>query len=86
MDEEKLAVDSGYWNLFRYNPAGGDTKFFLDSKPATVDYDEFLMGEVRYAALKQKNPERAAKLFGEAAENAKEHYAYLESLKGVYNK
>lgn len=85
-DEEKLAVDTGYFNLFRYNPAGGDTKFFLDSKPAKLDYNEFLMSEVRYTSLKQKNPERAERLFSEAAASAKEHYEYLESLKSVYNK
>ncbi|MBP3736933.1 MAG: pyruvate:ferredoxin (flavodoxin) oxidoreductase [Lachnospiraceae bacterium] len=85
-DEQKLAVDTGYWNLFRYNPAGGDKKFSLDSKPASVDYSEFLASEVRYTSLSQKNPERAKQLFDEAAESAKEHYAYLESLNGVYNK
>ena len=84
--EQKLAVDTGYWNLFRYNPAGGDKKFSLDSKPASVDYSEFLASEVRYTSLSQKNPERAKQLFDEAAESAKEHYAYLESLNGVYNK
>ena len=46
-DEEKLAVETGYYNLFRFNPAGGDKKFTLDSKPATKEYSEFLGGEVR---------------------------------------
>ena len=84
-DEEKLAVDTGYWNLFRFNPAGGAKKFTLDSKPAKLDYMDFLAGEVRYTSLKQKNPERAAKLFGEAKENAQKHYEYLSKLGALYN-
>lgn len=43
--EEKLAVQSGYWNLFRFNPAAEGKKFSLDCKPATVDYQEFIKGE-----------------------------------------
>ncbi|MBR2123441.1 MAG: pyruvate:ferredoxin (flavodoxin) oxidoreductase [Lachnospiraceae bacterium] len=85
-DEEKLAVTTGYWNLFRYNPAGGDKKFSLDSKAPTAEYSEFLSGEVRYTSLQQKDPERAARLFGEAAESAKEHFEYLTKLDAVYNK
>jgi pyruvate-ferredoxin/flavodoxin oxidoreductase len=84
-DEEKLAVDTGYWNLFRFNPAGGAKKFTLDSKPAKLDYMDFLAGEVRYTSLKQKNPERAARLFGEAKENAQKHYEYLSKLGALYN-
>ena len=84
-DEEKLAVETGYYNLFRFNPAGGDKKFTLDSKPATKEYSEFLGGEVRYTSLQRKNPERAAKLFAEAEAHAKAHYAYLEKLGALYN-
>ena len=84
-DEEKLAVETGYYNLFRFNPAGGDKKFTLDSKPATKEYQEFLDGETRYLSLKRKNPERAAKLFGEAADHAKAHYEYLQKLGALYN-
>ncbi len=84
-DEEKLAVETGYYNLFRFNPAGTDKKFTLDSKPATKEYNEFLSGEVRYTSLQRKNPERAAKLFGEAEAHAKAHYAYLEKLGALYN-
>ena len=57
--EEKLAVECGYWNNFRFNPAA-EKKFSLDSKAPTGDYQEFLKGEVRYASLAMKNPERAA--------------------------
>ncbi len=85
MTEEKLAVETGYYNLFRFNPAGGSKKFTLDSKPATKEYSEFLGGEVRYASLKAKNPERAARLFAEAEQHAKDHYAYLQKLGALYN-
>ena len=82
--EEKKAVETGYWNLFRFNPAAAK-KFTLDSKPATAEYGDFLAGEVRYASLKLKNPERAQKLFDEAAQNAKAHYDYLSKLSALYN-
>ena len=61
--EEKLAVECGYWNNFRYNPAA-EKKFSLDSKaPKLETYQDFLKGEVRYMSLAMKNPERAAELF-----------------------
>ena len=60
--EEELAVKSGYWHNFRFNPAA-ENKFTLDSKAPTEDYKEFLNGEVRYNALARMNPERAEELF-----------------------
>ena len=84
MDEEKKAVDTGYWNLFRFNPGLEDKKFILDSKPATEPYQSFLDGEARYTALKKVNPEKADKLFAAAAEHAKEHYEYLTGLVDLY--
>ena len=83
--EEKLAVQSGYWNLFRFNPAAEGKKFSLDCKPATVDYQEFIKGEVRYTSLALKNPARAEKLFAKAEQNAKDKYAYLEKLVTLYD-
>ena len=83
--EEKLAVQSGYWNLFRFNPAAEGKKFSLDCKPATVDYQEFIKGEVRYTSLALKNPARAEKLFAKAEQNAKDKYAYLEKLVKLYD-
>ncbi len=85
MDEEKKAVATGYWDMFRFNPQA-ENKFTLDSKPATEDFQSFLDGEVRYLSLKLKNPERAAKLNAAAAEHAKEHRAYLEKLVALYGK
>ncbi|MBO5565206.1 MAG: pyruvate:ferredoxin (flavodoxin) oxidoreductase [Lachnospiraceae bacterium] len=84
-EEEKQAVDSGYWNIFRYNPAGGDKKFVVDSKEPSVDYEDFLSREVRYTALSQKNPERAKRLFAEAARSAREKYEHLKKLETLYN-
>ncbi|WP_313260670.1 pyruvate:ferredoxin (flavodoxin) oxidoreductase [Lacrimispora sp.] len=82
--EEKLAVECGYWNNFRYNPAA-EKKFTLDSKaPALEGYQEFLKGEVRYASLAMKNPERAAELFAKNEEDAKERYEYLKKLVTLY--
>ena len=83
--EEKLAVQSGYWNLFRFNPAAEGKKFSLDCKPSTVDYQEFIKGEVRYTSLALKNPARAEKLFAKAEQNAKDKYAYLEKLVKLYD-
>ncbi|MDR1547681.1 MAG: pyruvate:ferredoxin (flavodoxin) oxidoreductase [Hungatella sp.] len=82
--EEKLAVECGYWNNFRYNPAA-EKKFSLDSKaPALEGYQEFLKGEVRYASLAMKNPERATELFAKNEADAKERYEYLKKLVTLY--
>ena len=85
MTEEKLAVEAGYWNNFRFNPEA-ENKFSLDSKTPTGDYQEFLKGEVRYASLALKDPERANKLFEQNEENAKERFTYLEKLVTLYSK
>ncbi|MXP77992.1 pyruvate:ferredoxin (flavodoxin) oxidoreductase [Lachnospiraceae bacterium WCA-9-b2] len=82
--EEALAVECGYWNNFRFNPAAEGAKFSLDSKEPTGDYQEFLDGEVRYNALKRANPEKAEKLFAKNEAEAKERYAYLKKLVTLY--
>ena len=81
--EEELAVKSGYWHLFRFNPAA-ESKFSLDSKAPTEDLMEFLNGEVRYNSLKRANPERAEKLFAKNAACNKERYEYLNKLITLY--
>ena len=84
--EEKLAVESGYWNNFRFNPLGGDKKFSLDSKePKFEGYQEFLQGEVRYLSLALKNPERAKALDEMNEKEAKERYEKLKRLVDLYN-
>ena len=84
--EEKLAVDCGYWNNFRFNPAAEKgSKFTLDSKqPKEEDYQAFLDGEVRYNALKRANPEKAARLFAKNEAEAMERYDYLSKLRDLY--
>ena len=85
--EEKLAVESGYWNNFRFDPRKaeeGKNPFTLDSKAPTGDYQEFLMGEVRYASLAKANPSRAEKLFDKSQSEAVAKYAYLQKLQKMY--
>ncbi len=86
--EMKKAVDCGYWNLFRYNPAlmaQGQNPFTLDSKKPSGGYQEFLMNEARYSALTRSFPERADKLFPESEEAAKERYEHLTRLVKFYS-
>ena len=85
--EMKRAVDCGYWNLFRYNPAK-EQPFSLDSKkPAEGEaYRAFLMNEARYSALARFFPERAEELFSENEAAARKRYDKLENLRDYYNK
>ena len=81
--EEKRAVDSGYWHLYRYNPdlkITGKNPFNLDSKAPTASLREFLMGEVRYSSLAKAFPEIADELFEKTEEDAKERYERYKSL------
>jgi pyruvate-ferredoxin/flavodoxin oxidoreductase len=82
-EESKLAVQSGYWHLYRYNPQlklEGKNPFILDSKEPTLPLRDFLMGEVRFAALSRKFPERAEYLMGLAEEQAKEKFERYSKL------
>ena len=83
--EEQLAVECGYWNNFRFNPAAEGNKFSLDSKaPKSEGYQDFLNGEVRYNALKRANPAKADRLFALNEQEAMERYDYLKKLVDVY--
>ncbi len=85
--EMKKAVDCGYWNMFRFNPAlkaQGKNPFTIDSKAASTDYKEFIMNEARYSSLMRSNPERATALFDKAVENSKARYDHLLKLKALY--
>ena len=77
-EEMKAAVESGYWNLYRWNPE--DKVLSLDSKEPSRDLLEFLRGEVRYSALDITFPENAKTLFAEAESSAKERYEYYKNL------
>ena len=82
--EMKRAVECGYWNLFRFNPAAEGAKFTLDSKEPKDGYREFLMNEARYARLTQEFPDRAETLFERNEKNAMERYEHLLKLKTMY--
>ena len=87
--EMKKAVDCGYWNMFRFNPAlaaEGKNPFTLDSKAPAGGYQEFLMNEARYARLTREFPERAEVLFARNEEAAKERYEHLTKLIDLYSK
>ena len=82
-DRTKLAVDAGYWHLWRFDPrrkAEGQNPFVLDSKEPTSEFKEFLLGEVRYTALQNSFPEIAATLFEAAEEDAKDRYATYKRM------
>ena len=88
-DEMRKAVDCGYWNLFRYNPAllaEGKNPFIIDSKAPTGSYREFLMNEARYSSLTRAFPDRAEELFVKAEEAAKDRFANLQLKKELYEK
>ena len=85
--EMKRAVDCGYWNLFRFNPAApAGQRFSMDSKAPAGGYQEFLMNEARYSRLTREFPERATVLFAKNEENAKERYEHLLKLVEMYDK
>ncbi len=82
-ERTKLAVEAGYWHLWRFNPEkkeNGENPFTLDSKEPKADFKEFLMGEVRYTALQTAFPEVAATLFEAAEKDAKERYETYKRL------
>ncbi|MBR5590112.1 MAG: 4Fe-4S dicluster domain-containing protein, partial [Anaerotignum sp.] len=81
--EAKLAVQAGYWHLYRFNPElkkQGKNPFILDSKEPSMDFNEFLMGEVRYASLVRTFPETAEKLLKEAEVQAKEKFESYKKM------
>ncbi len=83
MENIKKAVDCGYWHLYRYNPSlkeEGKNPFILDSKEPKGDFEEFLMGQVRYSSLKQSFPEEAEELFKKAKKDSEERYKIYKTL------
>ena len=85
--EMKKAVDAGYWQMFRFNPAlkaEGKNPFTLDSKEPTASYQDFIKSEARYARLAQAFPERAAELFAKAEAFAKAKYERLTKFTSLY--
>ncbi len=82
--EMKKAVECGYWNLFRFNPAAEGGKFTLDSKEPKGGYQEFLMNEARYSRLTREFPDRASELFQRNEKAAMDRYQHLLKLKAMY--
>jgi pyruvate-ferredoxin/flavodoxin oxidoreductase len=81
--EEKLAIDTGYWILYRYNPLlakEGKNPLILDSREPKLDYEEFLKNEIRYRTLSQQYPEIAERLFKQAAKEARERYTFYKRM------
>ena len=82
-EEEKKAVDCGYWQLYRYNPTlvdQGKNPFTLDSKEPTGDYKAFLLGETRYASLMKARPDLAESLFETTQKDSKERLEAYKKL------
>ena len=85
-EQTKRAVESGYWNLYRYNPAlkeEGKNPFILDSKEPTRSFREFLESEVRYSSLLKQYPEHAEELFAKTERDAKERLDSYKRLKNM---
>ena len=81
--EEKKAVDTGYWHLWRYNPMlaqEGQNPFVLDSKEPTGSVQDFLNGENRYLQLKKADPELADKLFTKAEQDLLDRYEVYKKM------
>ncbi|KEI91532.1 pyruvate:ferredoxin (flavodoxin) oxidoreductase [Clostridium botulinum] len=81
--EEKKAVESGYWHLYRYNPMlkeEGKNPFILDSREPTKSFKEFIQGEVRYSSLMNIFPGIAEKMSDMAEQHARERYDNYKHL------
>ena len=81
--EARKAVESGYWNLYHYNPdlkSQGKNPFILDSKEPNFELKEFMMGEVRFAALTRTFKEEADRLLKEAEADAREKYSQYKKM------
>lgn len=84
-EEMARAVDCGYWNLFRYNPAAEEGKrFVIDSKEPKEGYRDFLMNEARYSRLTREFPERAEVLFEKSEREAMKRWDHLQKLRELY--
>jgi pyruvate-ferredoxin/flavodoxin oxidoreductase len=83
LEQQKLAVDSGYWPLFRYDPklaAAGEVALKLDSAPPKIDLARFTANETRFGILQNVAPDRAAELAGQAQAYVRRHYSLYQQL------
>ena len=83
IEEEKRAVASGYWQLYRFNP-DMPQPFTLDSKQPTLSFQEFLAGENRFQSLQKSNPELAEQLFQQAEKDSNERFVFYQKLSTLF--
>jgi pyruvate-ferredoxin/flavodoxin oxidoreductase len=82
LSQQKLAVQSGHWPLFRYNPAlatRGENPMQLDSKPPSIPLEDYLYNETRYTSLRQSHPEEAKALLTQAQQDVAERWKMYEN-------
>ena len=82
-DQQKLAVDSGHWPLYRFDPrrrTAGENPFQLDSAAPKVPLSDYVYNETRYRMLQKMDPERAKHLLRDAQDAVQSHYALYEQL------
>ncbi|MCI6438419.1 MAG: hypothetical protein MR811_12165 [Fibrobacter sp.] len=83
LQHQKMAVDSGYWTLLRYNPAlaaEGKAPLILDSKKPTIPVAEYIYTENRYKQLTRNNPEVAKKLADDLQKEVDARYAFYDAM------
>jgi pyruvate-ferredoxin/flavodoxin oxidoreductase len=87
LDQQKLAVQSGHWPLFRYNPAAapGQANFVLDSKAPSIPLEQYIYNETRYTMLRQAHPEQAKVLLDEAQQDVNERWKRYEALANEFS-
>jgi len=87
LSQQKLAVESGYWPLFRYNPSladKGENPFRLDSKPPKIPFEKYAYNELRYLVLKKSNPKTARELMKKAQEEVSQRWHLYEQMEKMY--
>jgi pyruvate-ferredoxin/flavodoxin oxidoreductase len=84
LEQQKLAVNTGYWPLFRYNPVKEKgQRFSIDCKPPSVQLNEFLYHENRFATIKNNSPEKAEEFLVMANEGIQQHWNRIEALRAL---
>ncbi|HKL15217.1 MAG TPA: pyruvate:ferredoxin (flavodoxin) oxidoreductase [Balneolaceae bacterium] len=87
LSQQKLAVESGYWPLFRYNPSlvsRGENPFRLDSKPPKIPFEKYAYNELRYLVLKKSNPKTARELMKQAQQEVTQRWHLYEKMEKMY--
>ena len=83
LEQQKLAADSGYWPLYRFDPrraAVGENPFQLDSAPPKVDLGKFVRNEARFRLVEQQDPERFKALLEQGQADIRKHFAVYDAL------